>query len=140
MLTDNFRSRLAKVAGLATSRNPHEAQVALGRMVALCEKEGISLTDVIAPQPNELAAKAAKAANAAKPGGASYGPIPAELMLGHQRMARRLLASNIQWGERERDFLESMRCKRSAPSERQKSWLLDLKVKADAYRSEGDWQ
>ena len=58
-------------------------------------------------------------------------------MLGHQRMARRLLASNIQWSERERDFLESMRCKRSAPSERQEAWLTDLSLKVKgAHRHE----
>ena len=72
MLNDNFRSRLAKVAGLANSCNPHEAEAAIGRMVALCLKEGVSLTDIIAPHPNVLAAKAAKAANAAQPGRASY--------------------------------------------------------------------
>ena len=130
MLTAELRARLAKVAGLANSCNPHEAQAAIGRMVALCAKEGVSLTDIIAPQPNVLAAKAANVANPAKPGRANYGPIPAELMLGHQRTAARLLASDIQWGERERDFLESMRFKRSSPSERQKSWLKDLSLKA----------
>ena len=57
-----------------------------------------------------------------------------------QRTAWLLQLSGIKWSERERDFLESMRCKRSAPSERQKSWLLDLKAKEDAYRSKGDWQ
>lgn len=127
MLTAELRARLAKVAGLANSCNPHEAQAAIGRMIALCAKEGVSLTDIIEPQPNGLAAKVAKAA---KPGGASYGSTPAELMLGHQRTAGRLLASNIHWSERERDFLESMRFKRSSPSERQMSWLNDLSLKA----------
>ena len=140
MLTAELRARLAKVAGLANSCNPHEAQAAIGRMVALCQKEGVSLTDIIAPQPNVLAAKAAKAANAAQPGRASYGPIPAELQHSHQLMALRLLRSNLQWSEREHDFLESMRCKRSTLSERQESWLKDLKAKADAYRSKGAWQ
>ena len=143
MLTAELRARLAKVAGLANSCNPHEAQAAIGRMVALCQKEGVSLTDIIAPQPNVLAAKAAKGANPAnadQPGRASYGPIPAELQHSHQLMALRLLRSNLQWSERERDFLESMRCKRSTLSERQESWLKDLKAKADAYRSKGAWQ
>ena len=130
MLTAELRARLAKVAGLANSCNPHEAQAAISRMVALCQKEGVSLTDIIAPQPNVLAAKVAKAANAAQPGRASYGPIPAELQRSHQLIARRLLASDFQWSERERDFLDSMRLKRSTPSERQMSWLNDLSLKA----------
>lgn len=46
-----------------------------------------------------------------------------------QRTAWLLLLSGVKWSERERDFLESMRCKRSAPSERQTSWLVDLKAK-----------
>lgn len=46
-----------------------------------------------------------------------------------QRTAWLLLLSGKKWTERERDFLESMRCKRSAPSERQTSWLADLKAK-----------
>ena len=127
MLTNELRARLAKVAGLANSCNPHEAQAAIGRMVALCQKEGVSLTDIIAPQPNVLAANAA---NAAKPSHTSYGPISAELQRSHQLIALRLLRSNLQWSEREHDFLESMRCKRSTPSERQKSWLNDLSLKA----------
>ena len=134
MLTAELRNRLAKVAGLASSCNPHEAQAAIGRMVALCEKEGVSLTDIIAPHPNVLAAKAA---NTAKPGRDSYGPIPAELQRSHQLMARRLLASNLQWSERERDFLESMRCKRSAPSARQQAWLSDLSLKAKGVHRHG---
>ena len=124
MLTAELRARLAKVAGLANSCNPHEAQAAIGRMVALCQKEGVSLTDIIAPHPNVLAAKAAK------PNHTSYGPISAELQRSHQLMALRLLRSNLQWSERERDFLDSMRCKRSTPSDRQKSWLNDLSLKA----------
>ena len=75
---------------------------------------------------------------------AKLGPVPSvprvETLMKWQRTAWLLKLSDMKWSERERDFLESMRCKRSAPSERQKSWLLDLKVKADAYRSEGDWQ
>lgn len=57
-----------------------------------------------------------------------------------QRTAWLLLLSGMKWSERERDFLESMRCKRSAPSERQESWMKDLRAKADALRPEGGWQ
>lgn len=57
-----------------------------------------------------------------------------------QRTAWLLMLSGMKWSERERGFLESMRCKRSAPSERQKSWLLDLDLKAKAKRPEGGWQ
>ena len=57
-----------------------------------------------------------------------------------QRTAWLLMLSGMKWSERERDFLESMRCKRSAPSDRQESWLKDLRAKADAYRPEGGWQ
>ena len=63
-----------------------------------------------------------------------------EILMKWQRTAWLLQLSGIKWSEREREFLESMRCKRSAPSERQKSWLLGLKAKADAYRSKGGWQ
>ena len=47
-----------------------------------------------------------------------------------QRTAWLLMLSGRKWSERERDFLESMRCKRSAPSERQEAWLSDLSLKA----------
>ena len=57
-----------------------------------------------------------------------------------QRTAWLLMLSGMKWSERERDFLESMRCKRSAPSDRQKSWLVDLDSKAKANRPEGGWQ
>ena len=57
-----------------------------------------------------------------------------------QRMAWLLMLSGMKWNERERDFLESMRCKRSAPSKRQEAWLKDLRAKADVYRPEGGWQ
>lgn len=57
-----------------------------------------------------------------------------------QRTAWLLMLSGTKWDERERDFLESMRCKRSAPSERQESWLIDLDRKAKANRAEGGWQ
>ena len=59
-----------------------------------------------------------------------------------QRTAWLLMLSGMKWSERERerDFLESMRCKRSAPSERQESWLKDLRAKADDHRPEGGWQ
>lgn len=57
-----------------------------------------------------------------------------------QRTAWLLMLSGMKWSERERDFLESMRCKRSAPSERQESWLKDLRAKANALRQEGGWQ
>ena len=130
MLTDEFRSRLAKVAGLANSRNPHEAQVALGRMVALCAKEGVSLTDIIAPHPNDLAAKAAKAAKSAKFGGASKAPPPAELQRNHQRTARGLLASKIEWNAWERRFLNSMLGWRNNISDRQESQLRGLSAKS----------
>ena len=63
-----------------------------------------------------------------------------EILMKWQRTAWLLQLSGIKWGERERDFLESMRCKRSTPSERQKSWLNDLRAKADALRPEGGWQ
>ena len=73
--------------------------------------------------------------------------LPAELsvprvgLLGSwQRTAWLLMLSGMKWSEREHDFLESMRCKRSAPSERQEAWLKDLKAKADALRPEGGWQ
>ena len=57
-----------------------------------------------------------------------------------QRTAWLLMLSSMKWSERERDFLESMRCKRSAPTEPQGAWLRDLGDKADAYRPEGGWQ
>ena len=57
-----------------------------------------------------------------------------------QRTAWLLMLSGMKWSERERDFLESMRCKQSAPSERQESWLKDLRAKADDHRPEGGWQ
>ena len=57
-----------------------------------------------------------------------------------RRTAWLLMLSGMKWSERERDFLESMRCKRSAPSERQESWLKDLRAKADDHRPEGGWQ
>ena len=57
-----------------------------------------------------------------------------------QRTAWLLMLSGMKWSERERDFLESMRCKRSAPSERQETWLKDLGNKAKASRPEGSWQ
>ena len=57
-----------------------------------------------------------------------------------QRTAWLLLLSDMKWSERERDFLESMRCKRSAPSDKQDSWLNDLGNKAKAKRQEGGWQ
>jgi len=57
-----------------------------------------------------------------------------------QRTAWLLMLSGMKWSERERDFLESMRCKRSAPSERQESWLKDLGAKSEALRPEGGWQ
>ena len=57
-----------------------------------------------------------------------------------QRTAWLLQLSGIKWSERERDFLESMRCKRSTPSERQESWLKDLDRKAKANRPEGGRQ
>lgn len=64
---------------------------------------------------------------------AKHSPNPsinrAVLMGPWQRTAWLLLLSGMKWSERERDFLESMRCKRSAPSERQSSWLKDLKAK-----------
>lgn len=53
-----------------------------------------------------------------------------------QRTAWLMMLSGMKWSDCERDFLESMRCKRSAPSERQESWLEDLRVKADAFRPE----
>ncbi len=57
-----------------------------------------------------------------------------------QRTAWLLMLSGMKWSDRERDFLESMRCKRSAPSERQESWLIDLDRKAKANRAEGGWR
>ena len=57
-----------------------------------------------------------------------------------QRTAWLLMLSGMKRSERERGFLESMRCKRSAPSERQKSWLRDLDSKAKTSRPEGGWQ
>ena len=57
-----------------------------------------------------------------------------------QRTAWLLLLSGMKWSKRERDFLESMRCKRSSPSERQDAWLKDLDSKAKANRPEGGWQ
>ncbi len=56
-----------------------------------------------------------------------------------QRTAWLLMLSGMKWSERERDFLESMRCKRSAPSERQTSWLKDLKAKGDVHRADKGW-
>ena len=57
-----------------------------------------------------------------------------------QRTAWLLLLSGTKLNDTERDFLESMRCKRSAPSQRQEAWLKGLRAKADAYRPEGGWQ
>ena len=75
---------------------------------------------------------------------AKLGPVPSvprvAILMKWQRTAWLLQSSGIKWSERERDFLESMRCKRSSPSERQEAWLKDLKAKADAYRSKGDWK
>ena len=130
MLTAELRAHLAKVAGLASSCNPHEAQAAIGRMVALCQKEGVSLTDIIAPHPNELAAKAAKAANKAEPVRASHAPAPAVLLRSHQRTARRLLASNVKWGEWEQGFLNSMLTWRNNISDKQETQLRGLSAKA----------
>ena len=56
------------------------------------------------------------------------------LLRSWQRIAWLLMLSGKKWSERERDFLESMRCKRSAPSERQEAWLKDLQVKGDMHR------
>jgi hypothetical protein len=56
-----------------------------------------------------------------------------------QRTAWLLLLSGMKWSDRERDFLESMRCKRSAPSERQTSWLADLKARDDVHRADSGW-
>lgn len=71
-------------------------------------------------------------------------PAPAVKRIGllgsWQRTAWLLMLSGMKWSERERDFLESMRCKRSAPSERQEAWLRDLDSKAKASRPEGGWQ
>ena len=75
---------------------------------------------------------------------AKLGPVPSvprvEILMKWQRTAWLLQLSGMKWGERERDFLESMRCKRSAPIERQESWLIDLDRKAKANRAEGGWQ
>ena len=127
MLNAEFRDRLAKIAGLATSCNPHEAPAAISRMVALCAKEGVSLTDIIAPHPNELAAKAA---NAAKSRRTSQAPEPAVLRRSHQRTARRLLASNVKWGEWEQGFLNSMLTWRNNISDKQETQLRGLSAKA----------
>ena len=54
-----------------------------------------------------------------------------------QRTAWLLMLSGMKWSERERDFLESMRCKRYAPSERQESWLSDLSSKAKGVHRHG---
>ena len=56
------------------------------------------------------------------------------LLRSWQRTAWLLMLSGMKWSERERDFLESMRCKRSAPSERQEAWLKDLQVKGEQHR------
>lgn len=56
-----------------------------------------------------------------------------------QRTAWLLLLSGMKWSDRERDFLESMRCKRSAPTERQTSWLSDLKAKGEVHRADRGW-
>ena len=75
---------------------------------------------------------------------AKLGPVPfvprIEILMKWQRTAWLLQLSGIKWSERERDFLESMRCKRSSPSERQDAWLKDLDSKAKANRPEGGWQ
>lgn len=64
---------------------------------------------------------------------------PVGLLGSWQRTAWLLLLSGRKWSERERDFLESMRCKRSAPSERQFSWLSDLKAKCEVHRADRGW-
>lgn len=54
-----------------------------------------------------------------------------------QRTAWLLLLSRQKWNHREHDFLESMRCLRSAPSARQQSWLQALHAKAEGARRNG---
>ena len=54
-----------------------------------------------------------------------------------QRTAWLLLLSGQKWNQREHDFLESMRCLRSALSERQQSWLSGLHSKAEGGRCNG---
>ena len=72
---------------------------------------------------------------------AKLGPVPSvprvKILMKWQRTAWLLLLSGIKWSERERDFLESMRCKRSAPSERQEAWIKDLQCKAEAHKARG---
>ena len=72
---------------------------------------------------------------------AKLGPVPfvprIEILMKWQRTAWLLQLSGIKWSERERDFLESMRCKWSAPSERQQAWVKDLQSKADAHKARG---
>ena len=54
-----------------------------------------------------------------------------------QRTSWLLLLPGTQWTDRERDFLESMRCMRSSPSERQQAWLKVLHAKAERGRRNG---
>lgn len=65
---------------------------------------------------------------------AKLGPVPpvprVKILMKWQRTAWLLLMSGTKWNDREREFLESVRCKRSAPSERQEAWLNDLSLKA----------
>ena len=53
-----------------------------------------------------------------------------------QRTAWLLLLSGVKWNDREREFLESMRCMKSGPSEKQNSWLKDLGARADRHRTQ----
>ena len=72
---------------------------------------------------------------------AKLGPVPSvprvKILMKWQRTAWLLLLSGTKWNDREREFLESMRCKRSAPSERQDAWVKDLQSRADAYKARG---
>ena len=72
---------------------------------------------------------------------AKLGPVPSvprvKILMKWQRTAWLLLLSGTKWSEREREFLESVRCKRSAPSERQDAWVKDLQCKAEAHKARG---
>ena len=123
MIDQTLQRRVVAASRLLDSDNPGERGAALNAVQRLLASQGKSIGDVLA--------------DGLKPSVLSIDHLDqprATLLRPWQRKAWLLQASGIKWDVRSRDFLESMRCRRFAPTDKQLAYLDDLQAKAERNR------
>ena len=115
--------RLTSAKRLLESDNAGERGAALNAVQRLPAKQGKSIVEVLA--------KGLQPAFCPQ----STPPPRIKLLKPWQRKAWLLLVSKERWDKRSRDFLESMRVRNAALTDKQAAYLSDLGAKAERNRS-----